>query len=64
MKITVNKKQREWAEKAPLTIILDEKKIKRVAVWVNGRQLLNKEIPDFVPQEGDEIKILRIVGGG
>lgn len=64
MKIIVNKKEREWEEKTPLTLLLEEKKIKRAAVWINGRQLLNKEIPNYVPQEGDQIRILRIVGGG
>lgn len=64
MKITVNKKEREWEEEAPLTLLIEEKKIKRAAVWVNGRQILNKEIPTYVPKEGDEIRILRIVGGG
>ena len=64
MKITVNKKEREGEEEAPLTLLIEEKKIKRAAVWVNGRQILNKEIPTYVPKEGDEIRILRIVGGG
>ena len=64
MKITVNKKEREREEEAPLTLLIEEKKIKRAAVWVNGRQILNKEIPTYVPKEGDEIRILRIVGGG
>lgn len=64
MKITVNKKEREWEENSPLTLLIEEKKMKRAAVWVNGRQLLNKEIPDYLPQDGDDIKILRIVGGG
>lgn len=64
MRITVNKKEREWEENTPLTLLIEEKKIKRAAVWVNGRQLLNKEIPTYIPKEGDEIRILRMVGGG
>lgn len=64
MKISVNKKEREWEENAPLTLLIEERKIKRAGVWVNGRQLLNKEIPNYFPKEGDDIKILRIVGGG
>ncbi len=60
----MNKKEREWEENSPLTLLIEEKKIKRAAVWVNGRQLLNKEIPNFVPKDGDEIRILRMVGGG
>jgi thiamine biosynthesis protein ThiS len=64
VKITVNQKQREWEENQPLTQLLQEKKVTRAAVWVNGRQLLNQEIPEYLPQEGDEIRILRLVGGG
>lgn len=64
MIIKVNSKEREWEEKTPLTLLIEERKIKRAAVWVNGRQLLNKEIPTYIPKDGDEIKILRMVGGG
>lgn len=64
MKITVNHKQRDWEENQPLLKLLEEKKVKRAAVWVNGRQLLNQEIPEYVPQKGDDIRILRLVGGG
>ena len=64
MRITVNNKEREWEENTPLTLLIEEKKIKRAAVWVNGGQLLNKEIPSYIPKEGDEIRILRMVGGG
>lgn len=64
MKITVNQKQRDWEENQPLLKLLEEKNVKRAAVWVNGRQLLNQEIPEYVPQKGDDIRILRLVGGG
>lgn len=64
MIIKVNSKEREWEEKTPLALLIEERKIKRAAVWVNGRQLLNKEIPTYIPKDGDEIKILRMVGGG
>ena len=64
MKITVNQKQRDWEENQPLLKLLEEKKVKRAAVWVNGRQLLNQETSEYFPQEGDDIRILRLVGGG
>ena len=64
MKIIVNQKQREWEEYQPLTQLLQEKNVTRAAVWVNGKQLLNQEIPEYIPQEGDDIRILRLVGGG
>ena len=36
----------------------------RVAVWINGRQLLSAEYPSRVIEEGDAVKILRLAAGG
>jgi sulfur carrier protein len=36
----------------------------RVAVWINGKQLLFADYPNLILHEGDQIKILRLVGGG
>ena len=36
----------------------------RVAVWINGVQLLSREYPDRVIEEGDTLKILRLAAGG
>jgi len=36
----------------------------RVAVWVNGRQLLSADYATRVLEEGDEVKILRLAAGG
>lgn len=60
----MNKREREWEENTPFILFIEEEKIKRAAIWVNGRQLLNKEIPNYIPKEGDQIRILRMVGGG
>ncbi|NLX63024.1 MAG: sulfur carrier protein ThiS [Tissierellia bacterium] len=35
-----------------------------VGVWVNNRQLLQKEYSTYTINEGDEIKIIRPLGGG
>lgn len=35
-----------------------------VGVWVNNRQLLEKEYSSYVINEEDEIKIIRPLGGG
>ena len=35
-----------------------------VGVWVNDRQLLQKEYSTYTISEGDEIKIIRPLGGG
>ena len=36
----------------------------RVAVWVNGQQLLLADYPTRIVVEGDQIKVRRIVAGG
>jgi len=36
----------------------------RVSVWINGSQLLSGEYATRVLEEGDFIKILRLVAGG
>ena len=37
---------------------------KRVAVWVNDQRLLQKEYETRQLQEGDQVKVLRPLGGG
>ena len=36
----------------------------RVGVWINDKQLLFADYPRLQLQEGDQIRILRLVGGG
>ena len=36
----------------------------RVAIWVNGRQLLMADYESRQVQEGDEVMIKRIIAGG
>ena len=36
----------------------------RSSVWVNGKQLLLKEYSTKVLQNQDQVKVLRILGGG
>ena len=35
-----------------------------VAVWVNGRQVLYKEYTTLTFNENDNIKMVRLIGGG
>ncbi len=36
----------------------------RSSVWINGRQLLLKEYSKTVLKDQDQVKVLRILGGG
>ncbi len=36
----------------------------KTSVWVNGRQLLLAEYASYIIEEGDKVKLLRIIGGG
>jgi thiamine biosynthesis protein ThiS len=37
---------------------------KTVAVFINGKQLLSSQLEGYRINEGDKIKIIRILGGG
>lgn len=63
--VTVNKEETVLPEGTTVVKLLEQRGIKsRSSVWVNGNQLLLAEYPTWVLQEGDEVKILRIVAGG
>jgi len=63
--VTVNKEETVLPEGTAVVKLLELRGIKsRSSVWVNGNQLLLAEYPTWVLQEGDEVKILRIVAGG
>jgi len=63
--VTVNKEETVLPEGTTVVKLLELRGIKsRSSVWVNGNQLLLAEYPTWVLQEGDEVKILRIVAGG
>ena len=64
MKVTINKKEEQLREGTTIEEILKERKNHRPAVWVNGNQLLKVEYPTYVVNEGDVIKILKIMAGG
>lgn len=63
--VSVNNGQEELEKGAMVGHLLKSKGLNsRVAVWVNGKQLLLKEYENTQLSEGDHVKILRIVGGG
>ena len=36
----------------------------RIAIWINGSQLLSSEYATRIPEDGDVIKVLRLAAGG
>lgn len=63
--LTINNKQESLADGTTVSQLLSEKGIKaRSSVWINGRQLLQSEYDQWILQEGDQVKLLRIVAGG
>lgn len=63
--VTVNRVKTVLPEGVTVKELLELRNIKsRASVWVNGNQLLIAEYPARVLQEGDSVKILRVVAGG
>ncbi|MBR0597903.1 sulfur carrier protein ThiS [Sinanaerobacter chloroacetimidivorans] len=65
IKVLINKEEVIVEEGTVIKSLLAERGAKsRSAVWVNGRQLLLAEYDTYQIQDGDNIKILRVVAGG
>ena len=64
MKLLVNKKEEHLDDGMTVSQLLQIKKMKKAAVWINGIQLLRAQYEDHILREGDEVKLLRIVAGG
>jgi thiamine biosynthesis protein ThiS len=64
MKVWLNKKEVELPADMTVAQLIKEKQIKKAAVWINGKQLLSAEYESHGFQEGDQVKILRVVAGG
>ncbi len=64
MKVTINNKIEEIYEKTTVEELLKERKNRRPAVWINGEQLLKAQYSTYIIQEGDVIKILKVMAGG
>lgn len=59
-----NKKEVSYPEGTTVRDLLDEKSIKKAAVWINGQQLLKAEYDTTVIRQGDVVRLLRAMGGG
>ena len=62
--VTINNKAIELEAGTTVTELLQLRKMRRAAVWINGTQLLSAEYQTRKLQEGDNIRLLRIVAGG
>lgn len=59
-----NKKDVSYPDGTTVRDLLNEKGIKKAAVWINGEQLLKAEYDTRVIREGDVVRLLRAMGGG
>lgn len=65
MKVTINQKEQIFDdENMTVSQLLKLRKMRKAAVWINGVQLLAAEYDSHTIQEGDQIKLLRIMAGG
>lgn len=64
MKVWLNKKEVELPADMTVADLIKEKQFKKAAVWINGKQLLSADYESHGFQEGDQVKILRVVAGG
>lgn len=64
MKVIVNGKQTEIAENLPLSILLKQLDYQRCVVIINGKHILLKDYSSWILRENDNIKLVRILGGG
>lgn len=62
--VTINKKEEKIPKEMTVQALLESRDAKRMAVWINGSQLLMSEYSTSVIQDGDQIKLLRVVAGG
>lgn len=64
MKVTINNKEQQMEDGMVVAELLKMRNMRRAAVWINGVQLLSAEYESRKIQEGDEIRLLRIMAGG
>lgn len=64
MKVRINKKEVQMDQPMTVKELLQERGMKKAAVWINGKQLLLAEYDTWRIKDGDEIRLLRIMAGG
>lgn len=65
MKIVLNERVVEINEGTTVIEFLKNLNYKnKVAVFINGKQLLKSELTHYLIQENDSLRIIRVLGGG
>lgn len=65
MNVIMNKKNKQIQDGSRVIDLLVSAGLsKRVAVWVNDQRLMQKEYETRQLQEGDQVRVLRPLGGG
>ena len=64
MKFIYNNNEAEYPDGTTVRDLLNEKNIRKAAVWVNDEKLLKAQYDDFEIKAGDRVRLLRIQAGG
>ncbi len=65
MNILFNQQQKSVAEGSlVIDLLVSQGLSKRVAVWVNQQRLLQQEYATRQLEEGDQVKVIKPLGGG
>ena len=64
MLVTINKKETQLEEGMTVSQLLQLRNLRKAEVWINGKQLMLADYESWKIQEGDNIKLLRIMAGG
>lgn len=65
MKIYINEIAHDFSEGATLEEILNETKLPlKFALWLNGKPIKKNGASDYILENGDKVRITRIVMGG
>lgn len=62
--VTINNKEVQLEQGTTPAQLLKLRKMRRAAVWINGKQLLLADYETCEIKEGDTIRLLRIMAGG
>ena len=64
MKFIYNNNEVEYPDGTTVRDLLNEKNIRKAAVWVNDEKILKAQYDDFEIKPGDRVRLLRIQAGG
>ncbi|MGN0703610.1 MAG: MoaD/ThiS family protein [Lentihominibacter sp.] len=64
IRVRINKKEEIIDSSTTVKELIRTRGLKKAAVWINGSQLLKAEYDTHTLQEGDDVKLLRIMAGG